>query len=556
MDTILFYSGDKFKPANDDSRHYTKIFNWDKDKYYIDRCASEIIVRTFMERNNFDITTRTFEIEPSHLRKKLNSYDINDIQSNFCRIFEEVKEYIEQNCTNVAVNIEKAQTISSGQLAKISKSEELREEFFVRLFEILAVIHKNGIIHRDLKVENLCYVRRNGIDVIVMNDWDSSFILQNDLTDGIKNVLPMATPLYASPEQISGGKLGKHTDVWQAGMIIYYLYNNCRFPEQYNCIERENNSEIFEDIGNILEYMSVRQRTFTPPENGSDYIKKLIMLTLKINNRPTAEEILQRLKSARNDSLPPFNPLNTDECQMILNQKKEAERKKFVKRKITAVLAIAAIALAITSLTPKQSKSEIEVPNVTEATTQAVQPDDEKITQAIQQDKMNEETIQPETVQTITQDNEELNYTYTKFVENYRLDNGIYTGGLDANNQLHGHDCKFQFDNGDLYEGDYYHGKMSGEGVYTYHNGNIYTGGLKDNMRNGHGTFKLSESVNGYKGFYDGNFVNDKFQGSGNFTFDNGDLFSGEFRDDILWNGTAIYANGLVMTVENGKPIE
>ena len=45
------------------------------------------------------------------------------------------------------------------------------------------------------------------------------------------------------------------------------------------------------------------------------------------------------------------------------------------------------------------------------------------------------------------------------------------------------------FANGDVYEGGFSDGNMSGEGTYTFSDGSVYTGEFEDSLPNGIGTY-------------------------------------------------------------------
>lgn len=40
---------------------------------------------------------------------------------------------------------------------------------------------------------------------------------------------------------------------------------------------------------------------------------------------------------------------------------------------------------------------------------------------------------------------------------------------------------------GDTYKGEFFEGKIQGQGTYTQNNGNVYIGGWMENQRHGHG---------------------------------------------------------------------
>lgn len=77
---------------------------------------------------------------------------------------------------------------------------------------------------------------------------------------------------------------------------------------------------------------------------------------------------------------------------------------------------------------------------------------------------------------------------------------------------------------GDTYEGDFVNGKKAGHGTYTFKNGQVYVGQFSDNLRNGKGKFTFSDGS-----IYEGSFVNDNFIGHGIYTAKSGSKQTGKF---------------------------
>jgi len=91
-------------------------------------------------------------------------------------------------------------------------------KLFRELMFALGDIHEKGILHRDLKPQNLMF-RRDGTLAIV------DFGIAKDISaadrTGAGEVL--GTPRYMSPEQVQGRALDLRTDIYSAGVLLYQM---------------------------------------------------------------------------------------------------------------------------------------------------------------------------------------------------------------------------------------------------------------------------------------------------------------------------------------------
>ena len=85
----------------------------------------------------------------------------------------------------------------------------------------LAVVHREGIIHRDIKPGNIMMVRTGEI-------WLTDFGIAkgvksnaNDSTDLTRADLMMGTAKYLSPEQVQGRDMDGRADIYSLGLVLY-----------------------------------------------------------------------------------------------------------------------------------------------------------------------------------------------------------------------------------------------------------------------------------------------------------------------------------------------
>ena len=73
-----------------------------------------------------------------------------------------------------------------------------------------------------------------------------------------------------------------------------------------------------------------------------------------------------------------------------------------------------------------------------------------------------------------------------------------------------------------------------------------YKGKYINGMWNGKGMLKLNDNKNEYKIKYEGYFKNNLFHGKGKYYFNNGDIFEGDFINNILYKGLLQFKNGYI----------
>jgi serine/threonine protein kinase len=168
-----------------------------------------------------------------------------------------------------------------------------------QLINILEYIHNRGIIHRDLKLENLLLDNNNKIKLIDFGSADMFFIQGkndklfkdyldlkkkfrtyirrqrefgkgNNQTDRIARNSFVGTVLYVPPEILQQQKCDPGCDFWALGIILFRLLTGS-YP--------------FNGDNNFLIFESIKKVNYTLPSNipasAKDLIKKLLVFDPK-----------------------------------------------------------------------------------------------------------------------------------------------------------------------------------------------------------------------------------------------------------------------------------
>jgi eukaryotic-like serine/threonine-protein kinase len=153
--------------------------------------------------------------------------------------------------------------LSGSDLATLLEAEGAFEPsravgFILQALVALAAAHANGVIHRDLKPDNLfCATNPDGSSLVKVLDFGISRLERRGGPGSASMTQPqalMGTPLYMSPEQLRDPTdVDPRSDIWSLGVVLYELVTG-RAPF----------------LANGLPQIAVKIATEPPPPLGLD----------------------------------------------------------------------------------------------------------------------------------------------------------------------------------------------------------------------------------------------------------------------------------------------
>jgi len=159
----------------------------------------------------------------------------------------------------------------------VRKRRKLTEKYakfvFKQIMEGIAYCHENGVVHRDIKLDNVLLDGHGNVKI-------ADFGVSKKVIDNEILFEQCGTPAYIAPEIVRElGYKGFPVDIWSAGVCLYaMLYGNVPFK-----------SNQMDDMNQMIQGGDIEFKD-TASESARDLMQR--MLQRNPNKRLTAEEVL------------------------------------------------------------------------------------------------------------------------------------------------------------------------------------------------------------------------------------------------------------------------
>lgn len=179
-------------------------------------------------------------------------------------------------------------------------------EIIIPVCQLLTKAHEMGMVHRDIKPDNIFLHQFNGVETIKVVDFGIAKLLVESSEVEYRSNLTISgnlvgTPVYMSPERLKGSSYGVQSDIYSLGMTLYQMLCG-RLPFE------TSKTELYNLVAWHLTQKPRPLRDINPliPELLEDLVLRMLLKNPDL--RPMAREVNESLQRMA-DELPNTPPV-------------------------------------------------------------------------------------------------------------------------------------------------------------------------------------------------------------------------------------------------------
>jgi tetratricopeptide (TPR) repeat protein/tRNA A-37 threonylcarbamoyl transferase component Bud32 len=262
---------------------------------YDEKLKRKVALKAIRGEKRFHEQVKARLIREAQLLSKLE-------HPHICRIYDLIET---EDADVLILELIKGTALNKMQTNNLGQSEKLR--IAVQIGEVLADAHAQGVVHRDLKPDNIMIDDRGEVKVLDFglafsivgqkttmhwSDINSTDVMTGafeatKLVDGgfkTEQGIIMGTPMYMSPEQAHGKSVTAASDMYSFGLLLQWLFTG-KHPYPDNLSPEQVFAKAIK--GDTL-----------PPDGVEENLRRLIerLKAVDPTSRPRALDTVERLK--------------------------------------------------------------------------------------------------------------------------------------------------------------------------------------------------------------------------------------------------------------------
>ncbi len=186
------------------------------------------------------------------------------------------------------------------------------KELALKIAEGMAYAHENNVLHKDIKPQNIKVTSKGDIKIM---DFGIAETVRTSMSR-IQNTSSSGTLVYMSPEQIKGKDVGKESDIYSFGAVLYELLSG--HPPFY---KGDINHQILNEKPELLDNISEKMNAFLMTCLQKEYRNRFKNFTLCLQS--LANELQQKFSGSKisdrpvADTVKPFAQLEIPEMVFV-----------------------------------------------------------------------------------------------------------------------------------------------------------------------------------------------------------------------------------------------